>query len=185
MARPVTGRPDLLPILADVFRAYGYDGATLSRIGAATGLGKGSLYHVFPGGKREMLEAVLADIDLWFESNVFSALRDPVGPSAGIDHMFDAVDAYFESGRRVCLVGALAVGETRDLLGAALKSYFRRWVEDLALALRHAGHDRAAAAPLAEEIVLGIQGAIVLSRALDDVSVFRRALRTYRARARI
>lgn len=183
MARVIAERNDLLPPLAEVFRSCGFEGATLSRIGAATGLGKGSLYHFFPGGKEEMLTAVLADIDLWFERNIFAALRQSDGSGARILEMFDAVDAYFNSGQRVCLVGALALGDTRDRFGAALKSYFRRWVDDLAAALRRFGHSRAAAASLAEEIVLGIQGAIVLSRALDDEAVFRRILRTYRTRA--
>lgn len=183
MARIVAERDDLLPVLAEVFRSCGFEGATLSRIGAATGLGKGSLYHFFPGGKEEMLTAVLAEIDLWFERNIFEPLRHADRSGACVEKMFEAVTAYFQSGRRVCLVGALALGETRDRFADPLKRYFRRWVEDLAHALRRSGHSRARAAYLAEEIVFGIQGAIVLSRALDDDAVFRRAIRLYRERA--
>ena len=56
-------------------------------ITAGTGLGKGSLYHLFPGGKAEMAAAVLAEIDAWFEAAVFAPLRDRPdtrqGPEAG------------------------------------------------------------------------------------------------------
>lgn len=183
MARRVAERDDLLPVLAEVFRACGFEGATLSRIGAATGLGKGSLYHFFPGGKEDMLTAVLSEIDLWFDRNIFEPLRNADRPEASVDKMFDAVEAYFQSGRRVCLVGALALGETRDRFADPLRRYFRRWVDDLAFALRRLGHSPAPAAHLAEEIVFGIQGAIVLSRALDDEAVFRRAIERYRERA--
>ena len=66
MARTVAERSDVLPLLAEVFREHGYEGASLSLISKATGLGKGSLYHFFPGGKEEMAVAVLAEIDGWF-----------------------------------------------------------------------------------------------------------------------
>jgi len=44
----------LTDALTDVFRTYGYEGATLSRISEATGLQRASLYHRFPGGKEAM-----------------------------------------------------------------------------------------------------------------------------------
>ena len=51
----VAERADTLPALAEVFREYGYEGTSLARITKATGLGKGSLYHFFPGGKAEIM----------------------------------------------------------------------------------------------------------------------------------
>ena len=45
-------KPELLAALGDVFRAHGYEGATPTLITTATGLGKGSLYNIFPCGKR-------------------------------------------------------------------------------------------------------------------------------------
>ncbi|WP_164094666.1 TetR family transcriptional regulator, partial [Serratia marcescens] len=59
MAPRPAGRAALIPILGEVFREHGYEGASLAVIGARTGLGKGSLYHAFPGGKEEMASAVL------------------------------------------------------------------------------------------------------------------------------
>ncbi|TMV66254.1 helix-turn-helix transcriptional regulator, partial [Thioclava sp. BHET1] len=63
MARLIRERADVVPLLAEVFRDCGYEGTALSKITAATGLGKGSLYNFFPGGKEEMAEAVLAHVD--------------------------------------------------------------------------------------------------------------------------
>ena len=51
MAKFVNERADVLPVLVEVFREHGYDGTSLSVIGERTGLGKGSLYNFFPGGK--------------------------------------------------------------------------------------------------------------------------------------
>src|ERR1700720_3544465 len=58
-ARSIAERADVLPQLAEVFRAHGYEGATLALISDATGLGKGSLYNFFPGGKEQMAMEVL------------------------------------------------------------------------------------------------------------------------------
>lgn len=182
MPRLVAERSDALPVLAEVFREHGYEGASLSLISKATGLGKGSLYHFFPGGKEEMAEAVLSEIDLWFENHVFAPLQETSRPDAAIAAMFDSVDGYFRSGRRVCLVGALALGDTRDLFAQAVKSYFARWVDALAGALTRTKRSPASARALAEEVVAGIQGAIVLARALDDPRAFSRALARMRVR---
>jgi AcrR family transcriptional regulator len=184
MATPQSDRERLLPVLGEVFREHGYEGASLALISAATGLGKGSLYHHFPGGKEEMATSVLAEIDSWFEAQVFAPLRAPADPHAAIAVMFTSVDAYFRTGRRVCLVGALALSETRDRFATAVCDYFARWVSALSDALRRAGHGRKTATMLAEEIVGGIQGAIVLSRALDDPDVFRRILSRLSSMAR-
>jgi len=176
MARLVAERSDTLAPLAEVFREHGYEGASLALIGKATGLGKGSLYHFFPNGKEEMVRAVLAEIEQWFEYSVYSPLRDGDDADAAIATMLDETAKYFRSGRRVCLVGALAVANTRDLFAQAIRGYFVAWVDALQAALVRQGRDAEQARLLSEDAVLAIQGAIVLSRALDDPTVFQRAI---------
>lgn len=182
MPRVVAERADTLPALAEVFREHGYEGASLSLISRATGLGKGSLYHFFPGGKEEMAAAVLAEIDGWFEANLFAPLRDTDEPEPAIAAMFDAVSAYFRSGRRVCLLGALALGHGRDRFADAVRGYFVRWIEALGEALASGGRPHEVAMALAEEAVASIQGAIVLARALDRSDVFERTIARLRER---
>lgn len=181
--RPKTAvRGEVIAQLAEVFRAHGYEGTSLSLITEATRLGKGSLYNLFPRGKEQMAEEVLAHIDGWFERNIFAPLRDDKS-SEGIARMFDAVDRYFESGGRVCIVGVFALGAARDHFGNAVRGYFEAWDDALTLALRRQGFTAAEAKQSAEDILLGIQGALVLARACDDTGVFRRALKRLRAAA--
>ena len=182
MARMVAERSDAIASLAEVFREHGYEGASLAVIGKATGLGKGSLYHFFPNGKEEMVRAVLAEIEQWFEDSVYSPLRDGDDANAAITTMLDETAKYFRSGRRVCLVGALAVANTRDLFAQAIRGYFLAWVDALQAALVRQGRDANQARLLSEDAVLAIQGAIVLSRALDDPAVFQRAIDQLHAR---
>src|SRR3954447_16629220 len=104
-SKTVAERADLLPLISEVFRSHGYEGATLALIGKATGLGKGSLYHFFPGGKAQMAAEVLTEIDHWFEVNIFAPLRLSEDPAKAVADMTAGVDRYFRSGHRVCLVG--------------------------------------------------------------------------------
>lgn len=182
MAKAVSARSDAVRLLAETFREHGFEGASLAAISKATGLGKGSLYHFFPAGKEEMAVAVLKEIDAWFEGHVFAPLAsdDP----AAIEAMFDATVSYFQSGRRVCLLGAFALGDCRDRFGARIAAYFQRWIEALAVALARRGFGEKKARARAEEIVSGIQGAIVLARALNDDASFERLIRRLRKRAR-
>lgn len=183
MPRVVAERTDTLPALAEVFREHGYEGASLSLISRATGLGKGSLYHFFPGGKEEMAAAVLTDIESWFEIHVFTPLANASELEPAIIAMFEAVHDYFNSGRRVCLVGALGLSDARDRFTEAVRRYFVRWVGVLTDALQRVGHPREDAEALAEEVVAGIQGAIVLARALNRPDVFERI--TYQLRGKL
>ena len=176
-AKTDAAREQLLAALSEVFRAHGYEGATLALISEATGLGKGSLYNFFPGGKEQMADEVLASIDRWFVDHIYTPLRNTSDPAKGIAAMYAATDAYFRSGQRVCLVGVVALGASRDLFAAKVKTYFVGWVDALAVALRRLGDDKALARRKAEHAVLEIQGALVIARALDDPKVFARALK--------
>lgn len=182
MPRIVAERADAIPGLAEMFREHGYGGASLSLITQATGLGKGSLYHFFPGGKSEMMAAVLADIGAWFEANIFSRLARAADTAAAINFMFTAVMDYFQSGQRVCLVGALGMSAARDAFAVAISGYFSRWIAALRAVLQAGGVEAGMAGLLAEETVAGIQGAILLSRALNDTELFQRIINQLQAR---
>lgn len=179
--RVLTTRENALPALAEAFREYGFEGASLAVLSKATGLGKGSLYNFFPGGKEEMMEAVLAEIDRWFADTIFASLVQAEDPAAAVTAMFDEVTAYFRSGRRVCLVGALSLNVGGGAFAATINGYFSRWIAALARCLEVANVPPASAAVLAEEAVSGIQGAIVLARALGEHGTFNRIVDRQRA----
>jgi AcrR family transcriptional regulator len=182
MPKIVAERSDAIPSLAEVFREYGFEGASLSTITEKTGLGKGSLYHFFPGGKEEMAAAVLGEIDEWFVTQVFEPLRTADDPHSAISDMFSSVSRYFRSGSRVCLVGAFALDNVRNRFSAQVRDYFAEWHSALASALTRAGCPEPDATLLAEETVVAVQGALVVARALDEPEVFERTLQRVQSR---
>lgn len=175
MPRLVHEKSEILPRIAEIFRELGYEGASFGQITQRTGVSKGSLYHAFPGGKAQMAAEVLAEIEGWFVETIYKPLETGE-PAWAIANMWAEVTQYFRSGRRTCLVGAFALDATRDHFAAAIHEYFIRWVQALAACLVRAGATPAQAAALAEEAVLNIQGALVLSRALHDEAVFTRTI---------
>ncbi len=162
--------------LAGLFRERGYAATSLPDITAATGLGRGSLYHLFPGGKPQMLAEVVAGVAAWFEQEVFEPLE---GAAPDVDAMLDAVSAYFDSGRSLCLIGRLGLEPHPTGLDAALRQYFARWQDTLGTALRTLGHAEPDAA--AEELVVAVQGALVVAHTRGEPQVFTRAITGWRA----
>jgi AcrR family transcriptional regulator len=181
MTRTVRDRADVVPLLTEVFREHGYDGASLALIGRRAGLGKGSLYHFFPGGKEEMARVALAHVSAWFEEEIFRPLETGADAAQAVELMFDAVSAYFHTGPRVCLVGVSALVGGRYMCAPPVAGYFRRWVTALAGALERSGIGKAEALALAGAVVGDFQGAIVLSRALDDTADFQAAIQRLKA----
>ncbi len=181
MAKLVMERADTIPALGEVFRRYGFEGASIARFSENTHLGKDSLYHFFPGGKEEMAKAVLSDIEDWFEQNIFLPLQDSADHDGhAIDLMFTAVDDYFKSGQRICLVGVFALTETRDRFSTEVNQYFKKWIDSLATALIRANVSPAEAKQTATTVVAGIQGALVIAQALDDQNSFSNMLKQLR-----
>ena len=182
MARTIAERPDAVLALANTFRLHGFEGASLSVISAETGLGKGSLYNFFPGGKEEMARAVLDEVNTWFRTRVYEPLAAPGEPSTRIAEMFEATASYFESRDLVCLFGAFALGQERERFAAAIREYFVEWIAALETTLARAGHGPQTSHDLAIDTVSGIQGALVTSRALGENEAFRASLTRLHAR---
>ncbi|SDS18288.1 DNA-binding transcriptional regulator, AcrR family [Paraoerskovia marina] len=159
--------------LAELFREQGFAATSLPDISNATGLGRGSLYHLFPGGKAAMLGAVVEDVTGWFEREIFTPLE---AGDADVDAMLDAVVEYFDGGRRLCLIGRVGLEPGLEPLRAALDAYFERWEGSLGAALETVGREPSDAADMAERVVVEIQGALVVAHARDDAAVFGRTV---------
>lgn len=172
--RALSDRASAVPALAEAFREHGFEGATLATLSKATGLGKGSLYNFFPGGKEEMMEAVLEHIDCWFTDAIFLPLEKALDPAAAIKAMFNEVTTYFRSGQKVCVVGCLGLNSAGEAFAVKIQCYFARWISALAHCLQVGKIPQSSAFNLAEEAVSGIQGAIVLARALGEEASFLR-----------
>ncbi len=166
----------LLDRLTEVFRLHGYQGASLSLIAEATGLKRASLYHRFPGGKKEMAEAVLQRADTWFVSHILAPLTEPGEPSARIREMANRLSDFYGGGHHSCLLDSLSLGDEDVAIRRHIERSFTAWLGALVGIARESGLSPATAKLRAEEALVHIQGALVMARATGETQPFARVL---------
>jgi len=170
-------REDAIRRIADVFRRHGYDGASLSIISKATGLGRASLYHHFPGGKEEMARAALKSIGEQLEADMLAPLRGNGSPRQRLQRWIREVNRFYDGGCKNCILGAMVLSGGSDRFSDELSGAFRVLINSLSKVLRDAGVPRGLAQRRAESAIGQIQGALVVSRSLGDVAHFQRVLK--------
>ncbi|NEQ52560.1 MAG: TetR/AcrR family transcriptional regulator [Leptolyngbya sp. SIO3F4] len=169
-------RETYLPVLFRLFRHHGYDGVSLAKIAEATGLGKASLYHHFPGGKAEMVRETLAYSGRWMTDNIVGPLQGDGDPLERLRGMCDRISALYEAGEQPCLLASLTMGASRDMFHEAIQARLQMLVDAIAMVLVEAGLDPELAQQRGEDAVVTIQGALILSRGLDDPAPFQRSV---------
>lgn len=169
-------RETYVPQLLQLFRQYGYDGATLSKISAATGLGKASLYHYFPGGKDEMVEAVLDFLERWLDDNLLPALYSENDALSRLQHMCDRISEVYVGGRSPCMLAILLQGSARDTFHQQVNQRLQVWMGAIATVLVEAGMEPTLAQQRSEDALIAIQGSLILSQGLGNPSPFQRVM---------
>lgn len=162
--------------LIPVFRHYGYEGATLSRLSQATGLSKSSLYHHFPGGKEEMAAEVLEYVNYCFKKTILVPLQTQSKPIERLQLMCRNLAEFYGQGQESCLLNAITFGDGNDRFHSHIQQALKTWIEELVKVLVEAAIEPELAQLRAEEAVMLIQGALVLSRGLGDTTPFQRIL---------
>jgi TetR/AcrR family transcriptional regulator, lmrAB and yxaGH operons repressor len=169
-------RDEAVERIADVFRCFGYDGASLSEISKTTGLGRASLYHHFPGGKEEMAREVFEHLGQAIGKDILGPLAARGTPRDRLEQWAKGVARFYAKGTKNCLLGAMVLGGSSDRFGGLLSAAFQAWIDGLAQTVRDAGFSKPEARRRAENAVGRIQGALVLSRGLRDARHFQRVL---------
>ncbi len=170
-------KDEVIPQLLKVFQCYGYEGATIARLSEATGLKRASLYHYFPDGKEEMAAVVLDYITLGLKEQLLAPLRSDLPPVDRIRAMNENIDAFYYQGQQACLLALLSTGEAHDLFQVQVRQALNLWIDSLAEVLVEAGIDPKSARQRAEDAILQIQGALVLTRGLKNTATFERVLK--------
>jgi AcrR family transcriptional regulator len=172
MPAPLLTRDELLDRLHDTFRRYGYEGASMSRIATATGLGKASLYHHFPGGKEQMAGAVLDSRRSWYEEKLFRPMESVHPPRQRLTNMLATLEQTYADGAKASLPALLALTVEREMFPEIIADFFQRWLDCMTQLLIDSGLARDIASRRAHDAVQRIQGALLLSRAFGEAKPF-------------
>lgn len=176
MPAPIVPKDEVLRRLTQAFRRVGYEGATLSLLSKETGLKKASLYHYFPGGKKDMAEAALGEVGRAIQSSIFSKLEGAGTPRKRLERMLEAVEEFYDSGKRWCLFDLFSVGNAGELFAEPLSAAVDAWLEKLRDLALEEGVSQERATRQAEEAMITLQGSLVVARAQQRPAIFRRAL---------
>jgi len=176
MPRQIATRDDAVERITEVFRSYGYDGASLARLQAATGLKSSSLYNYFPGGKEDMAAAALGLLLSQMERRALQALQGPGPPAQRVSAFSTAMDELYRSGESACLLNLFGIGDAHAKFAGDLNALMRKLVRGLAATAEEAGVSPAEAARRAEDAMIALEGALVVSRALGTPAPWRRVI---------
>jgi AcrR family transcriptional regulator len=180
MPAPLMTKSEMLGRLLDLFRDNGFDGASLSDISESTGLGKSSLYHHFPNGKEEIALQVLAFLEEQLAQALFEPMRGAGTPRRKLDRMLDTIDAFYEGGKKACLLERLCASVDARRFRRPLGRAFSTWIDAVEALGVEAGLPRAVARNRAEDVVVRVEGALVVCAGTGDTSIFARTIRELR-----
>jgi TetR/AcrR family transcriptional repressor of nem operon len=177
MARPREFDEDrVLQAALEVFRAKGFDGATLSELEHATGLGRGSLYGAF-GDKRALFQRVLGRYLTSSLDERLALLDRPAAGREAIIALFRGIarDASCDRERKGCLMTNCSVelaDRDPDLACQAARG-FDRFERAFAAAIRAAqarGEVALERDPvrLARFLTICMEGMLVMARVRPD-----------------
>lgn len=168
-------RDKMLISAAQVLRERGPAGVTIDSVLARSGAPRGSVYHHFPDGRRQLLAEALryagdyitAIIDKAADKGARALLRDFV---VFWEHVL--TEGGFTAG---CPVAAAALGSADDEveLSASAGAILNGWCAALTRAFVADGFDEPDAASLAVTSVAALEGAIMLCRSTGSAEPLR------------
>lgn len=168
---------ELVERLLTAFREVGYDGISMSELGKVAGIQKASLYHRFPDGKLQMAKTLLDYIESESQTSIVDVLKSSSQkPEPRVKTAFKAVDALYEGGRLNCVLRALSLGSAADLFREQIAEIFSGWIEGFTQIGLEVGKTPKEAKRLAQQVVIRIQGVLIVSRTLQDPTLFQQIL---------
>lgn len=168
---------EILDVTQTLVQQHGYHGFSFRDVAKAVGIKSASVHYHFP--TKELLGATLARR---YTDRVLEHLGDPDSPNADPDALLGRFVGVFrgvlEDDGLMCLCGMLGA-ETRtlpDQVATQSRRFFHLTGAWLATVLRRrdVGLSEDQAGTLALRTIATLEGAMVVSRAMDDLSVFDR-----------
>jgi len=170
---------EILTGLTKVFRSKGYEGASLKELSEVTGLKKASLYHRFPNGKQEMAQSVLNHLDAWISNNVYQALLDTdMTPKLRLRRGLAGIRTLYGGGKETCIFRALSMQTGIELFEEQIRNGMSKWLaafKELGIAFQLSDNE---AEQLALQVLIEIQGSLIVAKGLGDTTIFETTLKT-------
>lgn len=167
----------LLIGLMSVLSANGYEGSSLNELAESSGLQKASLYHRFPEGKKEITSAVLYYVNEWIHSHIYLLLINPnISPSKRLNSVIENINTLYNNGDSICILRSLSMNTGMELFGQQIKESMQLWLKGFSTFGMHCGFSETIAQEKAFQVLINIQGSLIVSRGLGSTKPFKAAL---------
>lgn len=167
---------EVLTRIAEVFRLYGYEGASIRLLSQATGLERASLYHRFPGGKEEMALAIIDSACAWLARNIFEDLRGGDPPEEKVPRVAAKLRDYYRRGTAWCVLDSMTLGGGSEAIREKIGAAYRAWLAAFEQVAEDAGAPPLAARLRAQQALVEIEGSLVVARVTGESEAFLRAI---------
>jgi len=169
---------EIIYSLLKTFRSKGYEGTSLSELEKTTGLKKASLYHRFPNGKKQMATTVLVHLDKWVETNIFKQLLDhSLTPTQRLITGLEQVNFLYDKGNEACIFKVFSIGQSLELFDLQIKNGMTKWIHVFKTLGKSFNLSDEIAQKKAVNILIKIQGSLIVSKGLNDLSIFENTLK--------
>lgn len=171
--------------MAELLRTQGYGSTGVKQLADAAGAPTGSLYHHFPGGKRDIAAAALRETGSAYIQLIPLLLAPYDNLADGILAAFEAAAADIENNgwANMCPVGTVTgeIADTEPALREVAAEVITGWVEDGTGYLAGRGLDQTDARTLMMALLAALEGGFILSRGLRSGEPLRAAGRSIAA----
>ena len=157
-------RDNMIAGAARLLAQRGLQATSFSTVLAETHAPRGSIYHHFPGGKRQLA----GDVIEWTSGQILGYLRAcPADTADGVLAWF--IDLWRQSvlasgGCGGCPVAGVAMDADDEELTVAARAAFASWTAVLAAQLEATGVPAERAGPIASIALTAMEGALVMCR---------------------
>lgn len=167
----------LIERLGRTFKDVGFEGASMSMLSSASGLTKSSLYHRFPDGKEQIAEEVLKHTRMFLDNEVFPILTGSLPAHLKMDLFASAMSNIYQKGAESCLLNMLSPPRHEpNGCGKAIAETFHQLLKCLTNVAKESGATDESARNRAEQVLIELQGALVVARGISDLNIFTRML---------
>lgn len=161
-----------------VFREKGYYRTSINDLAKETGLTKGVFYHHFTN-KEDIMKTALTTLSSYFEKRVFALAHDNTQPpEKRLDEITDAYLAAVTMDSGGCFFAntILETAQNEDTFLEHIKVFFDNWRKAMVAIFQNKyGEDKSQR--IAEEIIVDIEGALILTQLNKDFTILERALK--------
>ena len=167
----------LIENLFSVIRKKGYDGASLQEFEKASGLKKASLYHRFPGGKKEITAKVLEHVSTIMKTNVIDTINDTnLKPIEKLTITLENIDQFYSKGSNGCLFESLSLDNGFELFEPNLNKGLTGLIASFEQLGTEFGFNKEETSQKAIETMILIQGSLVVSKIMNTTTPFDNSL---------